>query len=262
MHEAFDRKQFLLAGAATLAAATLPKLARADTGFSLDGQYVNQGFAIVRQVTFARTSERDAARLTFAMVSPNALKASIVQATQNQSLWQLAQQHHSILGINGGFFNTDFTYSGLLVLNGQQISPKSHLYDGAVVVDATGAIQLQSIDDVSNPQNAMQTGPFLIRPGGTMGIKSDDRALYARSFIAQSDDAIVLGMATTGISLYQLANILLQFPNAFLAKSFDSALDLGGASEASFFAQLPNEMIHLSGGANSPILLLIDKATP
>ena len=262
MSEAFDRKQFLLAGGATLAAATLPRFARADDGFSMDGQYVNQGFAIIRQVTFSATSERDAARLTFAMVSPNALKATIVQATRNQSLWQLGKERQSLLGINGGFFNADFTYSGLLVLNGQQISPEIRLYPGAVVVDAAGAIQLQRIGDVSNPQNAMQTGPFLISPDGTMGIRSDDHAHWARSFIAQSDDAIIVGTATTGISLYQLAKILLQFPGAFLAKRFVSALNLGGAAQSNFFARLPKETIHLGGGANSPVLLFIDKATP
>lgn len=261
MHEAMDRKQFLLAGAATLAAATLPRVARADAGFSVDGQYVDQGFAILRQVTFAATRDRDAARLTFVMMAPNAVSASIVQATRNQSLWQLAEQHQSMFGINGGFFNTNFSYSGLLVVKGQQITPQNGMYDGAVVVDSAGAIHLQQIDEVKEPQNAMQTGPFLVRPGGTMGKTLEDRGRYYRSFIAQSDDAIVLGMTTTGITLYQLANILLEFPSAFLAKQFDSALDLGGASEASFYARLPKETIHLGGGANSPVVLLVDKAT-
>lgn len=255
-----DRKQFMLSGAAALAAASIPTFARADDGFSVDGQYVNQGFAIVRQVTFAASGDRAATRMTFALVAPNALKASFVQVARNQSLWRTAEQRNAMLGINGGFFNTDFSFSGLLVLNGQQITPKNGLYDGAVVVDANGAITLQSIGDVGTPQNAMQTGPFLVRPGGTMGIDAPDRGLYARSFIAKSDDAIILGMSITGITLYQLAEILTQFPSAFLAKSIDSALDLGGASEAAFFARLPSESIHLGGTANSPVLLLIDKA--
>jgi hypothetical protein len=68
-------------------------------------------------------------------------------------------------------------------------------------------------------------------------------------------------MAITGVTLYALANILVQFPSAFLAKSIDVALDLGGASEANFFAQLPNEALHPGGRANSPALLLINKAT-
>lgn len=261
MHDGFDRKQFLLAGAATLATAALPNVARADDGFSVDGQYVDRGFSIVRQVTFARTNDRDAAQLTFALVAPNALKASIVQATRNQSLWQVATQQRALLGINGGFFNRDFSYSGLLVINGQQITPQNSLYDGAVVIDADGKIQLQRIGEIGSPQNAMQTGPFLVAPGGTSGIKVEDRGHYARSFIAQSDDAIIVGMAITGVTLYALANILVQFPSAFLAKSIDVALDLGGASEAKFFAQLPNEALHPGGRANSPALLLINKAT-
>jgi len=87
-----------------------------------------------------------------------------------------------------------------------------------------------------------------------MGIHSNSYDEFRRSFIAQSGNIIVTGV-TSPVSLYELAEVLLQFPDAFLVNRFDAALNLSGDATAAFFARVPHGDIREGGGVNSPAVI-------
>lgn len=253
------RPRFLKLAVASIAMATAPRKIAAATPYSIDVEYRYDGAGLVRSVRFPRTSQRDAVQCDFAALLSDHVKAAIVSGSQlsipGLQLWSIADRHHAIVAVNGGFFQTNsFGYDGLLVIDGQQIEGKNSQYSGAVVVDVNGILSLQRINDVSHPASAMQTGPFIIDPGGTMGMHSKTYDLFRRSFIAQSGKTIVTGV-TSPISLYQLAALLLQFPDAFEVDRFDAALNLSGAASAGFFAKLAHDDIRDGGSLNSPAVI-------
>lgn len=239
--------------------AGVPQAIVAATSYSVDSEYRYDDAGLVRSVTFSSTSERRAVQCSFASLLTDRVKAAIVAGSRRSipglQLWQIADQHDAIVAVNGGFFQMNsFEYDGLLVIEGQQIEPKNSTYSGAVVVDADGTLSLQRIGDVSRPAFAMQTGPFLIDPGGTMGIRSDAYDMFRRSFIAQSANTIVAGV-TSPVSLYQLAELLLQWPDAFGVEFFDSALNLSGAASSGFFAKVPHGDIRDGARLDSPAVI-------
>lgn len=253
------RTQFLQITGSTAVLSGMPAALRAATPFHVDSEYRYSDAGVLRSVTFDRASDRDRVQIVFAALFADRVKAAIVpgsdQAIRGLQLWQVADRTNAIVAINGGFFQMNsIAYDGLLVVDGKQVTRKNSDYSGAVVIDAGGTLSLQRIDALTNPAYAMQTGPFFIDPGGTNGMRSKTYDQATRSFIAQRGKIIVTGI-TSAVSLSQLADVLLQFPGAFLVDRFDSALNLSGAASSAFFARVPHDDVREGGRLNSPAIL-------
>ncbi len=250
--------QCLGVGSCGLAAPISPVLAALP--YQFDGQYVYPGVGFLRSCRFPASIDYRAARLDYVTFSRSSVAALIAQGTQLQrhglQLWQLADANNAFAAINGGYFNMDtFSYDGLLVIDGKQITPQVARYSGVVAVDQSGILSLRRVQDAGGAWSAMQTGPFLIDPGGTMGIHTRLATSYFRSFIAMRSDTIVAGF-TSRIDLYELAALLMQNPQAFGVDRFDAALSLSGDASAAFFAREGNETLREGGALPSPAVLL------
>ncbi|HEV2262049.1 MAG TPA: phosphodiester glycosidase family protein [Candidatus Rubrimentiphilum sp.] len=255
-----SRRIDFLASLAATAVAGSATIAYAAGAYRVDGEYSYGQFGAVRSVTFFGSGDRPDAQIIFASIVHDNAKAEIVAGSQSEirglQLWHLADERNATIGVNGGFFQgNSFYYDGLLVINGRQISARDSQFSGAVTLDANGALSLQRIDDVANPVSAMQTGPFFIDPGGTMGMRSHTYDRFPRSFIAQGAGVVVTGI-TSPLSLYQLAEIMLQYPQPFQVVRFDAALNLCGAETSAFFARTGKTMVREGGAINSPVVLL------
>jgi hypothetical protein len=251
-----------LASLSAVATATnIPQIARAASAdFRIDGEYAYPRIGLVRSVRFYRSGDRPEVQILFASLLRNVTRAQIVQGSEMEirgsQLWHLADKHNAIIGVNGGFFQgNSFAYDGLLVVGGHQLSPKNTQFTGAAVADADGRVSIEHVDDVKDPFSAMQSGPLFIEPGGRMGMRSHTYDLFRRSFIAQNTDTIVAGI-TSPVSLYQLAELLMEYPSPFLLDRFDVALSLCGAATAAFFARTGKSDIRDGGAVNSPAVIL------
>ncbi|MBV9271184.1 MAG: hypothetical protein JO165_08820 [Candidatus Eremiobacteraeota bacterium] len=93
----------------------------AATPYSIDGEYRYGTAGLVRSVIFPRTSERKAVEFTFACLIGDRVKAAIVEGSQlavrGLQLWQIADQRHAIVAVNGGFQLRSYWYDGLLVID-------------------------------------------------------------------------------------------------------------------------------------------------
>lgn len=179
----------------------------------------------------------------------------------SSQLREIAERHNATIAINGGFFDMEsFAPRGLLIVDGKTISPPTAQYSGAVVVDANGVPSVTRIADVSHPAYAVQAGPFLIDVGESIG-QLDDPAWDRRTFVAQTETTFVAAMASA-VSLHNLAELLVQRPDAFGVSKFDAALNLGGAATAGFFAKVNGTIIASSNASlRSPDTILFGGKT-
>lgn len=120
------------------------------------------------------------------------------------------QPERDALVINGGYFDPAFKPEGYYQLDGEVISdqllPK---YSGLVEIDQAGAIHLRwKTVPSTGAVEAFQAGPFVIDPGGTIGIYSDSGRKAARTLVGQLQDDSLVIISTTDVSLYQLAHII------------------------------------------------------
>lgn len=118
--------------------------------------------------------------------------------------WQ--SSNHEIM-INGGYFEADFSPTGLCKINGKIINMKrDKKLSGFVAINNNGAISLLARNDnISGYSTILQAGPYVIDPGGKIGIKSDSGIKAKRTLIGQKTDNSIVIVVTQPITLLKLA---------------------------------------------------------
>ncbi len=136
----------------------------------------------------------------------------------------------AVAAINGGYFEPSFQTSGLLYLEGHEVQPRAAegVLSGIVAIDAVGVLRLLPRDAaLDGVHSAIQAGPFIIDPGGAIGV--NPRAAAAnRSLLASDDHGRLLLLATGALTLHQLATVLHDHPQAFGMERIERALNLDG----------------------------------
>lgn len=136
----------------------------------------------------------------------------------------------AVVAINGGYFEPSFQPSGLLRMDGREVQPLSQegVLSGIVALDEAGVLRLLPRDtSLDGVHTAIQAGPFIIDPGGAIGVRP--RAFAAnRSLIASDDHGRLLLLATGALTLHHLATLLHDHPQAFGMERVERALNLDG----------------------------------
>jgi uncharacterized protein YigE (DUF2233 family) len=148
------------------------------------------------------------------------------------TLEQLVNARHVLAAINGGYFDAAMQPRGLRVLDGATHSPASSSapLSGFVVADNAGRIDLldRAPEDMTH-LSAIQCGPFLIDPGGNIGIHRATAAapVAGRSVVALGGDSVIL-IVSSDVTLFDLAASLHDCPMAFGVQFIDRAINLDG----------------------------------
>lgn len=136
----------------------------------------------------------------------------------------------AVAAINGGYFEPTFQPSGLVRLDGRESSPRAAegVLSGIVALDAAGVLRLLPRDAaLEGVHSAIQAGPFLIDPGGEVGVRPRPAAAN-RSVLASDDHGRLLLLATGALTLHQVAVLLHDHPQAFGMERIERALNLDG----------------------------------
>ena len=136
----------------------------------------------------------------------------------------------AVVAINGGYFDPSFQTSGLLHLEGREVQPLAAkgVLSGIVAMDAVGVLRLLPRDAaLDGVHSAIQAGPFIIDPGGAVGVRPHAAAAN-RSVLASDDHGRLLLLATGALTLHQLATVLHDHPQAFGMERIERALNLDG----------------------------------
>ena len=134
------------------------------------------------------------------------------------------------LMINGGFFMPDNTPAGYCRINERVlVSNVVKRWSGMVAIDAAGTLSLlHRTNDFSSYPTVLQIGPYVIDPGGTIGIRSDDRLRAERTLIGVTTSGTLLIMTTKPVTLFDLAvAVKMQMPDVERLLNLD-----GGPSTA------------------------------
>lgn len=153
----------------------------------------------------------------------------------------------ALFAVNGGFFEPDFTPSGLLIEDGRVVSDwRERGGSGALLVRARRAsIVSEDPGDTTSIELAVQCGPRLVEPGGAMGIQGDDgkRAERTAACVRQGGKELnfVVAVGPTvpgdGPTLHQLAQWLTRPLSPGEAGGCEAALNLDGGPSTGVVAR-------------------------
>lgn len=150
--------------------------------------------------------------------------------------------------INGGFRQGSWSYlapAGLLRVDGFTVQPvnrKSRSQTGVlcVVEDGLRLVPKATVEP-SDCTSALQAGPFIVDPGGKIGISpTEPRRLapFRRSFICIQETGAVILAVTTEVHLRYLAEMLVD-PDDELGFQCERALNLSGDIESGLLVRSP-----------------------
>lgn len=112
---------------------------------------------------------------------------------------------------NGGYFEQDFSPSGYYRVNGKTVSSKPlKKLSGFVVIDKNGTISLLTAkDNYAKYPTVIQAGPYVIDPGGRIGIRSRTGKKARRTLIGLSKNkTLIILTVTSKADLFDLTHIV------------------------------------------------------
>jgi exopolysaccharide biosynthesis protein len=173
--------------------------------------------------------------------------------------WNTALQPLAL--INGGFFDENDRATGLVIFDGITRGETYQGFGGMVVINADGEFELRSLRqqpyDPDEPlQQAMQSAPMLIQPGGEVSQLDADTDRSRRSVIAQDRQGRVLLIALDVplLTLPELAQALAQSD-----LDLDAALALDGGRSTGLFLNTEPQRIAINSFDQVPLVLTVER---
>lgn len=158
----------------------------------------------------------------------------------------LADHHNALVMVNGGYFDHAFKPVGLFIQDGTQIADALDQPPLSAVIQVKDSGELLIVPTTRyspSPDHlsAIQAGPYLVDPGGTPGIYSDDFKRAKRTAIGITGDGQIVVLVTSPCSLFQLSEILTGAPEAIGVDLFECVVNLdGGPSSGLYLETLPD----------------------
>jgi hypothetical protein len=146
-----------------------------------------------------------------------------------------------LAAVTGGYFGAGYYPNGLLVIGGKVREPARADLSGIVgsLADETPVVVPSAGVSTASLQDAIQAGPFVVDPGGTFGIRSDDGHHDRRAIVFLAGEQIGVAL-TSSCTLYELAEGLTRSPTAFGVERVERALNLSGGPSAGIGVRLPD----------------------
>jgi uncharacterized protein YigE (DUF2233 family) len=151
------------------------------------------------------------------------------------------QRAKCLAGVNGGYFDPDYTPIGLLIVDGKTIAPlqRARLLTGVLTASSRG-IQIARIGEFSRRRTldaAVECGPMIVDLGRRVAGLEATRAARRTFAAVGSGDRAALGFCSD-VTLADLSKILTaQFASDF---KIQRALNLDGGSSSGFWFKRQN----------------------
>lgn len=211
----------------------------------------------------ARFSVSDrSAFATIVRFDPKAYRVSVKYDVQNAGTmreWFEAIQPLAI--INGGYFDEAGKPTALVIFDGIKRGDSYEGFGGMIVINAEGEFELRSLrqqpyDPNENLQQAMQSAPMLIQPGGEISDFQGDEDRSRRSVIARDRDGRILLIATNTavFTLSELAQVLKESD-----LNIDAALNLDGGRSTGLYVRTDAAQVKIDSFEQLPLVLVVDK---
>lgn len=136
-----------------------------------------------------------------------------------------------IVAVNGGYFDGQFEPVELCVIDGREISPLSKRSPLSAVISTNAAGQLDVLPAShyhGGAHAAIQAGPFVIDPGGTIGVTELAAGRAKRTMLAVTTGGDCVVVSASEASLYEMAQVLANAPRLIGCGPIDRAVNLDG----------------------------------
>lgn len=222
-------------------------MSRASTGWhAMSSEPITSTATIeVRGVHF--TDGRKAFDATIARADRGDVVARLVDLTEGQTLADVGGD--ATFAANAGYFDEAFAPLGLYRIDGRDVAPllARPPLSGVVTIDDVGRLDVSARDDapaIARARSAFQAGPFVIDPGGAIGIRGDDGKLAERTVIAADQHSISV-IVTSPTTLRALAECLHDRPKAFGLTRVERALNLDGGPSTGLVLSVDGKRLSL-----------------
>ncbi len=166
--------------------------------------------------------------------------------------------------INGGYFDTSGRATALVVFDGIRRGTSYEGFGGMVAINERGEFELRSLSqqpyDENEPlQQAMQSAPMLIQPGGELAaIQDDDVDRSRRSVIARDRSGRILLLVSRSpvFTLRELAQALHRSD-----LEIDAALNLDGGRSTGLYLQTETANVAIDSFERVPLVLVVEERT-
>lgn len=163
--------------------------------------------------------------------------------------------------INGGYFDAQGKATALVIFDGIRTGDSYEGFGGMVVINAEGQFELRSLrqqpfDPSENLQQAMQSSPMLIQPGGVLSSLEADADRSRRTVIARDIHGRILLIVcdTMTFTLAELADVL---KNSDL--ELDAALNLDGGRSTGLYVQTDVANVRVDSFDKLPLVLVVQR---
>jgi exopolysaccharide biosynthesis protein len=163
--------------------------------------------------------------------------------------------------INGGYFDESKRATALVVFDGIVRGSSYEGFGGMVVVNESGGFELRSLrqhpyDANEALQQAMQSAPMLIQPGGVLSDLEADDDRSRRTVIGRDTHGRILLIACDWpvFTLKELASALKTSD-----LELDAALNLDGGRSTGLFLQTPTLQLTVDSFDSVPLVLVVDR---
>ncbi len=171
--------------------------------------------------------------------------------------WMRKEQATAI--INGGYFDQQNSATGLVISNGQVFGTSYNGFGGMLSADDQGHVRLhyltqQPYDPNERLQQATQSAPMLILPGGKRAQFNANAASSRRSVVAMDKQGRLLLIASPGMvfSLDELADQLVKSD-----LSINAALNLDGGASTGLYVNAGSQHVAIDSLAQLPIVIIV-----
>ncbi|HNP73761.1 MAG TPA: phosphodiester glycosidase family protein [Kouleothrix sp.] len=224
--------------------------APADTGWQLGSPGVE-----------LRHVQASAGALVVVRLDPARVRLRVAYAPENpRGLGRWFAETRPLAVINGGFFTKEYRATALLISDGAPSGESYEGFGGMLAVAPDGGVSIRPLRDqpydASEPlDQAMQSFPMLVFPGGTPAEIEDNGERSRRSVLAIDRDGrllLIVGPGS-GFTLPGLAQWLAQSDLAI-----DRALNLDGGSSTGLYLRAGELSESIDSFGPLPIVLLIE----
>jgi hypothetical protein len=189
--------------------------------------------------------------LTIVRLPRQASVASLIDAPQRDRdhAALLAGSGDALVAINGGYFNDQFEPVGLCRVDGRELSPLStrRPLSAVIAIDDQRHLQIVPTADFhGEPPAAIQAGPFVIDPGGTIGVTEAASARAKRTLLGITANDEVLVISTSEASLFAIARVLADATRLVGCDRVDRAVNLDGGPSTTLLIR--GQPLRKSGG--------------
>lgn len=163
--------------------------------------------------------------------------------------------------INGGYFDQNRKATALVIFDGIRTGESYQGFGGMVVINAQGQFELRSLrqqpfDPNEQLQQAMQSAPMLIQPGGVVSEFEPDNDRSRRTVIARDTQGRIM-LIVSDAAIFTLSELAQALKQSDL--EIDAALNLDGGRSTGMYVRTETADVRIESFDKLPLVLAVQR---